>query len=95
VSYFKYHPGPVTVVNSVWDGAGLKWMGFQGSSLEGAYKMEGNSHLFCSLEPDLKHFFRQAVKSGASQHWLVVPGHVMASFEALCSAMDISFTAIR
>lgn len=94
VSCFKYRPGPVTVVNSVWDGAGLKWMAFEGLSLEGGWKLEGSSHLFCRLEPDVKQFFRRAVRSGVSQHWIVVPGRIMGSLEALCGALDVRFVGL-
>ena len=42
VSFFKYRAGPVTVVNSVWDGQRLKWVAFEGQSLPGPPKMDGN-----------------------------------------------------
>ena len=94
VSCFKYRPGPVTVVNSVWDGAGLKWMALEGLSLEGPWKLEGNSHLFCRLEPHVKDFFLRAVLSGVSQHWIVVPGRLMGSLERICDTLDVSFLGL-
>ena len=94
VTYFKYKPGPVTVINSVWDGKSLKWIAFEGESLAGSFKMDGNAHLFCRLDPDVKTFFRTSVKSGVSQHWIVLHGRLLDTIMHLCSALDILFMRI-
>jgi L-arabinose isomerase len=89
VSFFKYRSGPVTVVNSVWDGEKLKWVLVEGESLPGPAKMDGNSHLFCRLDVPLKEFFRRAVESGVSQHWIVVGGRLGQPVAGLCDQLDI------
>ncbi len=95
VSFFKYRPGPVTLVNSVWDGERLKWVGLEGESLKGAPKMDGNSHLLCALKVPVAEFFRRAVESGVSQHWIVVHGHRLAELEPLCDAAGIRQLSLR
>jgi L-arabinose isomerase len=89
VSFFKYRSGPVTVVNSVWDGEKLKWVVVQGESLPGPAKMDGNSHLFCRLDVPVKEFFRQSVESGVSQHWIVISGTHGQALSELCEQLDI------
>ena len=91
-TYFKYREGPVTVVNSVWDGSGLKWFVFQGTSLPGPAKMEGNCHLFCKVDGDVKGLLSASVSDGVSQHWIVVPGHIAEDIEAACGASDIRYS---
>ncbi len=95
VSFFKYRPGPVTLVNSVWDGERLKWVGLEGESLKGPPKMDGNSHLLCSLKVPVAEFFRRSVESGVSQHWIVVHGRHLAELEPLCEASGIRLLALR
>jgi L-fucose isomerase-like protein len=91
VSFFKRRPGPVTVVNSVWDGERLKWLAFEGESLPGPAKMDGNSHLYCRAGLPVKEFFRRSVLSGVSQHWIVVDGHHRDSLAELCEALEIRY----
>lgn len=93
VTFFKYHSGLVTVINSVWDGARLKWFGFQGTSLAGPNKMAGNCHLFCRVDVNINALLADAVQDGVSQHWIVVPGHVLAELEVACNALDIGIRA--
>jgi len=95
VSFFKYRAGPVTLVNSVWDGERLKWVALEGRSLEGPPRMDGNSHLFCALEVPVREFFRRSVESGASQHWVVVHGHRLAELETLSDAAGIRLQLLR
>jgi L-fucose isomerase-like protein len=95
VSFFKYRPGPVTLVNSVWDGECLKWVGLEGESLKGPPKMDGNSHLLCALKVPVAEFFRRSVESGVSQHWIVVHGHRLAELESLCEAAGIRLQSLR
>ncbi len=95
VSFFKYRPGPVTLVNSVWDGERLKWVGLEGESLKGPPKMDGNSHLLCHLKVPVAEFFRRSVESGVSQHWIVVHGRHLAELESLCEAAGIRLLSLR
>jgi L-fucose isomerase-like protein len=94
-SLFKYRPGPVTLVNSVWDGARLKWVALEGRSSEGAPRMDGNCHLYCFLEIPVAEFFRRSVESGVSQHWVVVHGRRLAEVESLCEAAGIRLLGLR
>ncbi len=94
-TYFKYREGPITVINSVWDGSQLKWLGLEARSLPGPPKLEGNCHLVCGLETAVAEFLTFAAESGVSQHWVVVPGHVLDEAELLCRYADIGFTALR
>jgi L-fucose isomerase-like protein len=95
VSFFKYRPGPVTLVNSVWDGESLKWVGLEGESLKGPPKMDGNSHLLCGLKVPVAAFYRRSVESGVSQHWIVVHGHRLAELESLCQTTGIRLLSLR
>jgi L-arabinose isomerase len=93
-TYFKYRPGPVTVVNSVYTGEKLRWTVFEGESLTGPPKMEGACHVFCKPKPDVKVLCDRAVQLGVSQHWIVVPGHIMKRLETLCRWLNIDYCAI-
>ena len=93
-TYFKYRPGPVTAVNSVYNGDRLRWTAFEGYSLEGPPKMEGTCHLFCKIERPVKDFCNRAVQIGVSQHWIVVPGHFMKKLERLCALLNIEYRGI-
>ena len=94
VTYFKFLPGPVTVINSVWDGARLRWVAVEGESLPGPFKLEGNSHLFCKLSIQVRYFLRTVVECGVSQHWIVVRGHILESLKSLCKITNIGFRGI-
>jgi len=90
--YFKYRPGPTTIVNCVWDGAALKWLAAQGESLEGAPRLEGNSHLVFKPDIPIAEFYRRAVADGVSQHWLAVPGRCAHELELLAGILGIRWT---
>jgi L-fucose isomerase-like protein len=95
VTFFKYRPGPVTVVNSVWDGEGLQWTGLEGISRAGPPRLEGNAHLVLDAEVPLARFFRQAAQSGVSQHWIVVPGRRLEELGRLCGILGVRFQAVE
>jgi L-arabinose isomerase len=89
--YFKYRPGPVTVVNAVWTGGKLRWSVFEGESLKGPMKMGGNCHLFCRIALPVAEFYSRMLEAGSSQHFVVVPGHIGKKLETLCQWLDIDF----
>jgi L-arabinose isomerase len=93
-AYFKYKPGPVTAVNCVYNGDKLRWTVFEGHSLEGQPKMEGTCHLFCRIEKPVKEFCERTVQIGVSQHWIVIPGHIMKRLERLCSWLNIEICTV-
>ncbi len=93
-TFFKYRTGPVTVVNSVYNGEKLSWTVFEGHSLQGPPKMEGSCHLFCKIETPIKEFCNRAVQIGVSQHWIVVPGHFMKNLERLCIWLNIEYCTV-
>ena len=95
VTLFKYRPGPVTTVNSVWNGRALKWVIAEGESLPGPAKMDGNSHLLFRPDARVKDFFAHAVEDGVSQHWLFVPGRISRQLESLCGALAIEASVVR
>lgn len=95
VTFFKYRSGPVTVVNSVWDGQKIKWVAVEGESLAGPAKMDGNCHLFCALDVPVKDFFRKSVDSGVSQHWIVISGRHGEALSGLCDQLNICYFALR
>jgi L-arabinose isomerase len=94
-TFFKYMPGPVTVVNSVYNGERIRWTVFKGNSLPGPPKMEGSSHIFCKIEKPIKEFCTSVVQIGVSQHWIVVPGHIMKDIETLCAWLNIEYVAVE
>ena len=93
-SFFKYRSGPVTAVNSVWDGEGLRWCCIEGESLPGPAKMDGNSHLVFQPAGPVKEFFRRVVEIGVSQHWLFIPGHHAADLALLCGVLGVRFVGV-
>jgi L-fucose isomerase-like protein len=94
VTLFKYRPGPVTAVNSTWDGGRLRWCCVEGESVRGPARMDGNCHLvFRPLMP-VRDFCQAAVQKGVSQHWSFVPGHRAGEIAALCSVLDVRFEPI-
>lgn len=95
VTLFKYRPGPVTTVNSVWSGLGLKWVIAEGESLPGPAKMDGNTHLVFRPDARVKDFFAHAVSDGVSQHWLFVPGRIARALESLCGVLGIEASVVR
>ncbi len=94
VSYFKYRPGDVTVVNSVWDGAGLRWCCAEGRSLPGPARLEGNSHIVFQPAASVRGFYRKAVQTGVSQHWQFVPGHVASKISLLGEVLGVHVVGI-
>jgi L-arabinose isomerase len=93
-SFFKYRPGPVTAVNSVWDGEGLRWCCAEGESLPGPAKLEGNCHMMFRPAMPIKEFFRRVVEIGVSQHWLFIPGLRAADLAMLCSMLGMRFVRV-
>ena len=93
-TFFKYKPGPVTAINCVFNGEKLMWTVFEGESLEGPFKMEGVPHLFCSPDIPIKQLCNRAIEAGISQHWIIIPGHVIKNIEILCSCLDIKFNIL-
>ena len=90
-AYFKYKPGPVTVVNSVYNGEKLQFTIFEGNSLPGPPMLEGNCHLLCETDISLKIFYEQVIQTGVSQHWIVVPGKHHKELEVLCYWLNIDY----
>jgi L-arabinose isomerase len=93
-SFFKYRPGPVTAVNSVWDGEGLCWCCIEGESLPGPAKLEGNCHALFRPAMPIREFFRRVVEIGVSQHWLFIPGLRAADLAMLCSMLGVRFVRV-
>jgi L-fucose isomerase-like protein len=93
-TYFKYRAGQVTLINSVWDGQGLGWTCLQGESLPGPAKVQGICHLMLAPDVPVRSFILSAINRGVSQHWIVVPGRLLAEMKVLCRMIGISFTAI-
>lgn len=94
-SFFKYRPGPVTAVNSVWDGEGLQWCCVEGDSLPGPAKLEGNCHVLFRPAMPVKEMFRKVVEIGVSQHWLFIPGLRAADLAMLCSMLGVRFVRVN
>ena len=94
-TFFKYRPGPVTAVNSVWDDEGLQWCCIEGESLPGPAKLEGNCHLLFHPACPVGEFFTRAVEQGVSQHWLFIPGHRASDLADLCDVLGIRFARIE
>jgi L-fucose isomerase-like protein len=94
VSFFKYRPGPVTAVNSVWDGEGLRWCCVEGESLPGPARMDGNCHLVFRPAVPVRDYFRRAVEIGVSQHWLFVPGLRAADLAPLCDVLGVRLVKV-
>jgi L-arabinose isomerase len=93
--YYKYKPGPVTIVNSIYDGIRLRWTVAEGTSLEGPPLLEGDPHVHFSLDKPLETFFKEIIKIGVSQHWIVVNGHIADDLEILCQWNDIELIRIK
>jgi L-arabinose isomerase len=94
VSFFKYRPGPVTAVNCVWEGEGMRWCCIEGQSLPGPVKLEGNCHVLFRPAMPVKEFFRKAVEIGVSQHWVFTPGPIAAELKLLCSVLGMRFVKL-
>jgi L-fucose isomerase-like protein len=94
-TFFKYKPGPVTAVNSVFNAGRLRWTVFEGISLEGPPKMEGTPHLFCQTKIPVSKLCNMTVELGVSQHWVVVPGHYLKELEQLCAWLNIEYRAVE
>jgi L-fucose isomerase-like protein len=93
VSFFKYRHGPVTAVNSVWDGEGLQWTCVEGESLPGPAKLEGNCHLLFRPAMPVRHFLQRVVEIGVSQHWVFVAGLRAADIATLCGVLGVRFVS--
>ena len=93
-TFFKYRAGPVTAVNSVWDGEGLRWCCAEGQSLPGPAKLEGNCHLLFQPACPVSDFFNRAVEQGVSQHWLFIPGHRASDLADLCGVLGVRFVKV-
>jgi L-fucose isomerase-like protein len=93
-TWFKYRPGEVTAVNSVWDGERVRWCCVEGRSLPGPARLEGNAHL--AFQPDiaLADLWRLAVQIGVSQHWLIVPGRLAAELAMLAAVLGTGFVRL-
>ena len=92
--YFKFKSGPVTAVNSIFDGERLRLCVFEGESLPGSEVLEGNSHLLCKITFPVKEFYKEVLDLGVSQHWIVIPGHHADAVEILCEWMDMGFVLL-
>jgi L-arabinose isomerase len=95
VSFFKYKPGPVTAVSSVWDGECLRWCCVEGESLPGPVKMEGNCHVHFRPALPVRDFYRQVVNLGVSQHWLFIQGHRAENLALLCGVIGVRFVRVE
>jgi L-arabinose isomerase len=81
---YKAAAGPVTAINSVFDGKGLRWTVFEGESLPGPARLEGYSHLVCRTDEPVRALVDRWIERGVSQHWVVVPGRRAAEIATLC-----------
>lgn len=90
-TYFKFKPGPVTAVNCVYDGSKLSFTSFEGTSLSGPPKLEGNCHLLCQPDFDVSSLYQNTIPRGTSQHWIIIPGHHLDKLFNLTAILDIAF----
>ncbi len=93
-TFFKYRSGPVTAVNSVWDGERLRWSAIEGESVAGPPRMDGNCHLLFRPAVPVREFYRKAVNEGVSQHWIIVPGHRSREIGGLCGILGVRFVPL-
>jgi L-arabinose isomerase len=91
---FKYRPGPVTVVNSVYDGERLSWTAVEGTSVEGPPSLEGTCHLVFRPDIPIREFYRRALANGVSQHLIVVHGRHLDRLHMLCDLLGIAYTPL-
>ncbi len=92
--YYKYKPGPVTIINSVYDNERIRWTVTEGQSLEGPPKFEGDPHVHCKLDIALKDFFKENMRNGVSQHWVVLFGHLADDLEIVCRWNNFGYIKI-
>lgn len=93
--YYKYKPGPVTMVNSVYDGTRIKWTTIEGTSLEGPPKLEGYCHAYCKFEKPIKDFLIESVRSGVSQHWSIIPGMIAEDLKIVARWNNIAYSVLK
>jgi hypothetical protein len=93
-TWFKYRPGDVTAVNSVWDGGRMRWCCAEGRSVPGPARLEGNAHLAFQPDIPLADLWRLAVQTGVSQHWLFVPGRLAGELAVLCAVLGAGFVRL-
>lgn len=94
VTYFKFRPGPITAVNSVWTDHGLQWCAWEGFSLPGPPVLEGNCHLLGKPDIAVEGLINRAITTGVSQHWVIVGGHHMRRLIPLCRVLGIECVPI-
>ncbi len=90
VTCFKMKPGPVTLVNSVFNNGELKWVVIAGQSMCGAFKLEDTVHLVCEPVIPVLQFIDKSIENGVSQHWLVVPGDYIEDIIILSKWLKIN-----
>ena len=93
-TFFKYRPGPVTAVNSVWRDGAMCWVCVEGESLAGPPKLEGNCHVVFKPDVTVKSFLSRAVQEGVSQHWVFVHGRRAQEIALLCSVIGVRLASI-
>ena len=87
--YFRFQSGPITAINSVYNGSKLQWTIFEGFSIDLPPLLEGNAHLICKPDLRIEKIFNFSINHGVSQHWIIVPGHISHQLRILSYWLNI------
>lgn len=87
---FIAHPGRVTLFQLRSTPSGWKAIATSGMCLEVRPWTETCPHAVVRLDAQIDHFLKRIAKVGATQHWALAYGSVLAEIEAFCQMADIS-----
>jgi len=91
---FRAKGGAVTMLNVFCDVERFKFVISRGEALSGPVKLLGTPHIYVRIAPPLAEFFEKSIRSGMTQHWLVVHADVVEELLALAGILGLDTLVI-
>lgn len=86
---FRAKPGWVTLMSLFCDVKRFRLVLAGGRALAGGPRLEGFAHALVRLDRPVDAFFRLAIRSGMTQHWVVVHEDIRDRLRALAAILDV------
>ncbi|MBI2437295.1 MAG: hypothetical protein HYV36_00565 [Lentisphaerae bacterium] len=91
---FRAKPGRVTLASFFCDVERFKVVIAQGRSLRAGPRLQGFAHIFVKLDTPITDFFRQAIKTGITQHWVITHADIRAELRNLAGILNMQCVEI-
>lgn len=86
---FRAKGGSVTMLSVFCDVQRFKFVISSGEAVAGPEKLMGSPHIYVKIRTPLAEFFEKSIRTGMTQHWIVVHGDMTEELLALANILGL------